>query len=74
MAHICSILRFDRYTSVHLFYHCFSSTFFIIKGARPRNVNKLLQNDDFVVFLIGHITEIFHYLSQNEGVILKMGS
>ena len=24
------------------------------------------------LFLIGHITEIFHYFSQNEGVILTM--
>ena len=32
------------------------------------------RNDYFAVFLIGHITETFHYLSQNEGVTLKMDS
>ena len=30
-------------------------------------------NDDFA-FLVGHITEIFHYFSQNERVISKMDS
>ena len=46
----------------------------IFKGAGSRNVNKLFRNDDFAVFLIGHITIIFHYFSQNESVILKMHS
>ena len=32
------------------------------------------RNDDLTVFLIGHITEICHYSSQNEGVSLKMDS
>ena len=32
------------------------------------------RNDDFSVFLIVHITEIFHYFSQNIGVIVKMDS
>ena len=30
------------------------------------------RNDDFLGFLIVHITEIFHYFSRNIGVILKM--
>ena len=30
------------------------------------------RNDDFAEFLKGHITVIFHYFSQNEGVSLKM--
>ena len=34
----------------------------------------VFRNDDFAVFLIGHITVIFHYFSQNGSVILKMDS
>ena len=45
-----------------------------LKGAGSRNVNKLFRNDDFAVFLIGHIIVIFHYFSQNESVISKMDS
>ena len=32
------------------------------------------RKDDFSVFLIVHITELFHYFSQNIGAILKMDS
>ena len=45
-----------------------------VKEARSPDVNKLFRNDDFAVFLIGHVIEIFHFFCQNEGVILKMGS
>ena len=45
-----------------------------LEGAGSRNVNKLLSKQKFAVFLIGHITVIFHYFSQNESVILKMDS
>ena len=44
-----------------------------LKGAGSRNVN-FFRNDDFAVFLIGRITEIFNYISQNDSAILKMDS
>ena len=46
----------------------------VFKGSGSRNVNKLLSKGRFCFFLIGHITVIFHYFSQNESVILKMES
>ena len=51
-----------------------NSTARSLKGAASRNVNNFFRNDDFSGFLIVHITEIFHYFSQNIGVILKMDS
>ena len=44
------------------------------KGAGSRDVKNFFRNDDFSVYLRVDITEIFRYLSQNIGVILKMGS
>ena len=43
-----------------------------VKGAGSRDVNRLLSNDNFPVFLIVHITAIFNYCSHNKSVILKM--
>ena len=31
--------------------------------------SKFFRNDDFAVYLIGHITDIFHCFSQNQSVI-----
>ena len=45
-----------------------------VKGAASRNVNKRLSKRRFTVFLIGHITVIFHNISHNESVILKIES
>ena len=45
-----------------------------LKGLGHVMEKNFFRNDDFAVFVIGNITEIFHYFSQNEGVILKMGS
>ena len=46
----------------------------LVKGARLRKVTNFFQNDNFAVYMIGHITEILHYFSQNEGVTLKKDS
>ena len=43
-----------------------------LKGLSHVMLANFFPNNDFAVFLIGHITEIFHYFFQNEGVILKM--
>ena len=40
---------------------------FVLKGQGHVLYTKFFRNNDFAVFLIGHITEIFHYFSQNEG-------
>ena len=32
------------------------------------------RNDDFAVFFIGRITEIFNYVSQNDNATLKVDS
>ena len=37
-------------------------------------VTNFFRNDDCAVFLTGHITVIFGYSAQNEGVIVKMDS
>ena len=47
---------------------------FSLKGPGHVLETNFFRNDDFAVFLIGHITEIFHYFSRNEGVVLKMDS
>ena len=46
------------------------------KGAGLCNIEtNFVQNDNFAVFLIGHMAEIFQILvSQNESVILKVDS
>ena len=46
----------------------------LLKGMSHVMETNFFRNDDFAVFLIGQITEIFYYFSQNEGVILKMNS
>ena len=45
-----------------------------LKGQGHLMETNFFRNDDFAVFLIGHITVIFHYFSQNESVALKMDS
>ena len=61
-----SILRTDIYL------YCMN--FFRVKGAVSRNVNKRLSKLRFRGILRGYVTEICHYFSQNEGVVLKMDS
>ena len=60
----------EAWRSVFKYYCIYSKKFHCIYSL------KFFSNDDVGVFLIGHghVTEIFHYFSQNEGVILKMDS
>ena len=43
--------------------------FVLLKRAWSHNVRKLLSKRRFSSIFIGRITEIFHYFSQNVGVI-----
>ena len=45
-----------------------------LKGQGHAMSTYFFRNDNFAVFLIGHITVIFHYYSQNESVSLETDS
>ena len=46
----------------------------LLKGQGHVMETNFFRNHDFAIFLIGHITAILNYFSQNESVILKMDS
>ena len=64
----CRQLCFDQEAVLPIFFFGVS----ILKRQCHVMETKFFRNDNFAVFVIGHIAEIFNYLSQNKGVILKM--